>query len=248
MIKFFRNIRRRLLRENRFTRYLIYAIGEIVLVVIGILIALQINNWNEEKKLFQKEERFLKEIKLNLIQDTIQISNVLESNRAKIKNIMNIMQKMDTKYSVTERRMALDIPKIAEFALFSQNNTAYSNLLDSESIDLIRDKKLRELLSDYYNTNWEYKGNANITQRTREITKYISEHLVTKEAIKNAFNIETNLPSAKEYQFNADPYFISNFLSISAMTNHSNVALIDFRTQNQKLREKIDNYLVNQDF
>jgi hypothetical protein len=50
MIKFFRKIRQRLLTENKFSKYLIYAIGEIVLVVIGILIALQINTWNENKK------------------------------------------------------------------------------------------------------------------------------------------------------------------------------------------------------
>ena len=50
MIKFFRRIRQRLLSENKFSKYLIYAIGEIILVVIGILIALSINNWNENLK------------------------------------------------------------------------------------------------------------------------------------------------------------------------------------------------------
>ncbi|TXG38723.1 DUF6090 family protein [Seonamhaeicola maritimus] len=50
MIKFFRRIRQSLLQENRITKYLIYAFGEIVLVVIGILITLQINNWNENRK------------------------------------------------------------------------------------------------------------------------------------------------------------------------------------------------------
>ncbi len=61
MFKFFRNIRRSLLAEGRATRYLAYAVGEIVLVVVGILIALQLNNWNqnritlqEEKKIFEK--------------------------------------------------------------------------------------------------------------------------------------------------------------------------------------------------
>ena len=49
MIKFFRKIRQNLLAENRFSKYLIYATGEIILVVIGILIALSINNWNELK-------------------------------------------------------------------------------------------------------------------------------------------------------------------------------------------------------
>lgn len=51
MIKFFRKIRKQLLTENRFSRYFVYAIGEIVLVVIGILIALQLNNWNEIRQL-----------------------------------------------------------------------------------------------------------------------------------------------------------------------------------------------------
>lgn len=51
MIKFFRNIRRQLLGEGKTGRYLKYAIGEIVLVVIGILIALSINNWNENRKI-----------------------------------------------------------------------------------------------------------------------------------------------------------------------------------------------------
>ena len=54
MIKFFRKIRQHLLSENKFNKYLIYAVGEIILVVIGILIALQINNWNETK---QKENK-----------------------------------------------------------------------------------------------------------------------------------------------------------------------------------------------
>src|SRR5210317_2183297 len=49
MIKFFRHIRKRLLAESRFSKYMIYAIGEIILVVIGILIALQINNWNDNR-------------------------------------------------------------------------------------------------------------------------------------------------------------------------------------------------------
>ncbi len=50
MIKFFRKIRQKLLSEKKFSKYLLYAIGEIVLVVIGILIALQISNWNENRK------------------------------------------------------------------------------------------------------------------------------------------------------------------------------------------------------
>jgi hypothetical protein len=69
MIKFFRKIRQRMLTENKFSKYLIYAIGEILLVVIGILIALQINNWNERKNNNTKTTNILKEIQLDLIND-----------------------------------------------------------------------------------------------------------------------------------------------------------------------------------
>ena len=59
MIKFFRKIRQKILTENKFSKYLLYAIGEIVLVVIGILIALQVNNLNEVEKVKDKEVIYL---------------------------------------------------------------------------------------------------------------------------------------------------------------------------------------------
>ena len=62
MIKFFRKIRQRLLTENKFSKYLIYSIGEIVLVVIGILLALQVNNWNEGKKDNAESIKILKKL------------------------------------------------------------------------------------------------------------------------------------------------------------------------------------------
>lgn len=66
MIKFFRKIRQRLLIENRFTKYLLYAVGEIILVVIGILIALQVNNNNNEKREHKEEMAMLEDLKVDL--------------------------------------------------------------------------------------------------------------------------------------------------------------------------------------
>ena len=64
MIKFFRKIRQNLLMENKTGQYFKYAIGEILLVIIGILIALQINNWNELNKTEAFELKMLNEIEL----------------------------------------------------------------------------------------------------------------------------------------------------------------------------------------
>ena len=71
MIKFFRKIRQNLLSEGKTGKYLKYAVGEIVLVVIGILIALSINNWNESNKLKKEETLYLKRLKIDLEKDTL---------------------------------------------------------------------------------------------------------------------------------------------------------------------------------
>ncbi|MFK2820398.1 DUF6090 family protein [Flavobacteriaceae sp. LMIT009] len=69
MIHFFRRIRQGLINRDRIGKYLLYAIGEVLLVVIGILIALQFNNWNESSKKRGYELKMLREVKLALEQD-----------------------------------------------------------------------------------------------------------------------------------------------------------------------------------
>ena len=69
MLKFFRRIRRKLIDEGNLKKYLIYAIGEILLVVIGILIALQINNWNEGQKTNKAKHEKYSAIILDLLRD-----------------------------------------------------------------------------------------------------------------------------------------------------------------------------------
>jgi hypothetical protein len=81
MIKFFRKIRYDLMGKNKTGRYFKYATGEIILVVIGILIALQINNWNENRKLEQREVQILKEIKSDLFQTKKDIEEAVVRHR-----------------------------------------------------------------------------------------------------------------------------------------------------------------------
>ena len=75
MIKFFRRIRQKLLTENKFGKYLIYAIGEIALVMIGIL-ALQFNNWNQNSKNKQNETYYLIQMKNDLVADSLFLSKI----------------------------------------------------------------------------------------------------------------------------------------------------------------------------
>lgn len=78
-MKFFRKIRQRLLSEHKLKRYVVYALGEIVLVVIGILIALQANNYNEQRKLDHKIKKFLPKLKYQIEGNLTRVSEELEA-------------------------------------------------------------------------------------------------------------------------------------------------------------------------
>src|SRR5210317_996611 len=96
MIKFFRKIRKTLADDNKPLKYLRYAIGEIVLVVIGILIALQINNWNEQRKDRIIEKQILDEMLISLKSDNDifkMLENRLMEKDSAIQKILDLREK-----------------------------------------------------------------------------------------------------------------------------------------------------------
>jgi len=92
MLKIFRNFRRNLLSENKSSKYALYAIGEIFLVVVGILIALQINNWNEEKKLKTEEHLLLTNLSLSFERKLLELE---DKNAGRAKNMQSILILLD---------------------------------------------------------------------------------------------------------------------------------------------------------
>jgi uncharacterized membrane protein YvbJ len=86
MINFFRKIRQQLLSEGRTGKYIKYAVGEIILVVIGILIAVQINNWNTEVQTKKIEEKYLTEIRNRLQSDLPDVNFNIDFNEQRLKS------------------------------------------------------------------------------------------------------------------------------------------------------------------
>ena len=78
MIPFFRKIRKKMADDNRPLKYMRYAIGEIILVVIGILIALQINNWTEQKKEVEKFDQILVDAQSELVENLTKVNYYLD--------------------------------------------------------------------------------------------------------------------------------------------------------------------------
>ena len=108
MLKFFRRIRQKLIAEGKLKRYIIYAIGEIVLVVVGILIALQVNNWNEFRKSKKKEISIYKEIQSELGEtnkDIVEDIEGLEKNIKSVIKVRNILVKKSNSLDSLKRHL-----------------------------------------------------------------------------------------------------------------------------------------------
>ena len=147
MIKLFRNIRKNLLAEGKTTNYLKYAVGEIVLVVIGILIALQINNWNDARKNHKYEQEILLLINQNLKNDSIALSN--ELIKAKEANVLTnrlIEQVASGNYGDS---LNYWMGKIISFERFKSQSSAFE-VLKSKGIETISDNELQLALISYY--------------------------------------------------------------------------------------------------
>ena len=153
MIKFFRKIRQRLLTENKFSKYLLYAVGEIFLVVIGILIALQINTWNQERKDRTSERLFLTQMKVELEGDIHALDSELKKCKAQLPKI----EKLITVLYAEEVEMAdfnksfLDFINTSWYPIsYGANPATYEEMKSSGKLGVIKNKELRNSIVILY--------------------------------------------------------------------------------------------------
>ena len=161
MIKFFRHIRKSLLERNKMGKYVKYAIGEIVLVVVGILIALQINNWNEQRKNQAFEKEILEQIRANLIKDKLTLTDIksnFESALSSTDKILNASWNQNERDSVKYW-----LGDIIQFDRFQPLTNAYE-VAKSKGLDLISNKQLRFIIGTYYDDD-----SKNVTKSIEDI-------------------------------------------------------------------------------
>jgi len=163
MIKFFRNIRKKLLAEGKTTNYLKYAIGEIVLVVIGILIALQVNNWNETRKLNNERTKLVKELISDFKITKSRLSESIEYGRNTNKNT-------DVFLSLSEEDiLIIPIDSLANLTGyffdkidFEPMLATYNRILSSGTKNLIENDSLFKLFPDFFQAFDSYKLHDNL--------------------------------------------------------------------------------------
>lgn len=179
MIKFFRFIRKDLIHRGQTSRYLKYAFGEIALVVIGILLALQINNWNEKRKTRIQERYFIASIKQDLIADVTSLSlfiHQLESEYEELKNekvrVSNASFNKDSLINYVKNKIN---PFVVSFEGF--NNNSFESLKTSGKIEIISESLKNKL--------YELSVKQNITEK--EYIAYRKDYVVEIQELNSKY-------------------------------------------------------------
>ena len=177
MIKFFRKIRQNMIKENKVSNYLIYAVGEILLLVIGILIALQLNTWQIEKKDQLIEKTLLKNIKRDL-ESNLQELNVVKrfkisQNKAGSRLLEYIIDA--SKPLEDTIQFVNDFHIINYFIIPTSNRTSYDLATSTGYLNHITNDSLTNELSRYFS---DIKIELNVTDTKRYINSFIESHIM----------------------------------------------------------------------
>jgi hypothetical protein len=148
MINFFRKIRKQLADDNKPLKYLRYAIGEIVLVMIGILLALQVNNWNEARKSRIIETVLLKTIKSDLSRTLSDVKDDYE-NHLKSQNSGNKFKRFLLGENMIEDSIFMHFNRFSQDRHFFPKSSGYESLKSSD-MNIISNDSLRMLISELY--------------------------------------------------------------------------------------------------
>ena len=143
MIRLFRKIRRSLLSENKFSKYLLYAVGEIVLVVIGILIALQINNVNESHKQRVKEVQFLQNLKSDLIFEEKELERYIEIRESIVDSAQLALEYLNGKPMENAQIFNYHTFNVGIWREFQRNNNTFLELINSGNLTIISNDAIK---------------------------------------------------------------------------------------------------------
>jgi hypothetical protein len=249
MINFFRKIRQKLLTENNFSKYLIYAIGEILLVVIGIIIALQVNTWNENRKRNIEELEYLKRLNKDMsvsIEKTQIYTDFMINTANRSTSILKNLR--DCSIPVSDRKAFIN-------GLYHIGKLAPPIFVDGTVIELqstgkiltIRNVTLREKLTTMIGVYEEFNAIfSQVEGRVSPHINYIDEKISYKIESPTRGNSELNWEDAY-FNFDSlckDDRFIA---AISALRNYTydvakwnDLTLKEFKTFQEALQKELD--------
>ena len=180
MLRFFRQIRQRLLIDNKFSKYLLYAVGEILLVVIGILIALQVNDWNEDRQTRQKEKVILNSLKGELIANLSELKSDYKSNERYLQSTLKIYDIIKNQPPETDSIYYYFYNSV-QFNYFFPKTSVYQTLRSGD-LNILRSDSLKNIITGIYESGFNRLLIKVGTRRNaaRILFPYYQKHFRTK--------------------------------------------------------------------
>jgi len=180
-MKIFRKQRLKLAADNNAMKYLRYAIGEILLVVIGILIALQVNNWNEHQKQKKQETIDLQNLSIDLKKQIKSLDYYISFEDVIIQDCKDIVAHYEQNSGI--KKMDSIFPKINDLSIrmtFTNSNTTLLEMINSGEINIINNETLKKELMEF---NQLIEGFANNTVHNNT---NLVDQIVVRNVIKNS--------------------------------------------------------------
>ena len=209
MIKFFRKIRYDLMKQNKTSKYFKYAIGEIILVVIGILIALQINNWNEARKSRAQEIKIYKELLSDLNLTLEEVKKDMNVHQKSLKRTKILMEHLVQKKVYNDRIVYLLFDSSSEVQVYPKTsgfealNSIGLNLLSNDSVRIEVTNLYQLSLNRVVQIGWRETPTSDLSLLIEPfLDKHLTPDLTAKQRLLN-YNIDSTKiykPKIKDYQ------------------------------------------------
>ena len=197
-----------MIKENRVSKYLLYAIGEIVLVVIGILIALQINNWNEVKVEAEMEEEYISSLIEDLAVDTMRYALLIDRFKEKEIRIDTVLKSFHELSHRYDHSLYSNLPEVIHIGDFIYTDKTLKQLMNAGGMRLIRNQEVVKMIIDYDSSvrrlteslmpdiNYYYMNSNEMWFEIMDIATY--------EADKSVMTISQMENGVKTYLLNSD--------------------------------------------
>jgi len=238
MLIFLRKIRQKLVKENKAKTYLLYAIGEIILVVIGIMIAVQINNWNAQKNTRNKELHYLENIKIDLKNNIGTITSVITKRTKDVESAGQIIAHLEGLPITDWKDFNERCISIYAWDRFYQINYTFEELTYSGNLALIKNDSIKSML---LNLESLYKQ----TKAEEDHFRFDTEELIYKP-LYSLVNLSPILRQSMgaEVEFSKDMF--GNFFTDKRVKNGFWMVIVEFSTMNgqlQKMKEVSENLI-----
>jgi hypothetical protein len=245
MLRFFRQIRKTLIEQNNIRKYLLYALGEIFLVVIGILIALQVNNWNEANKASEFERTTLIELKKAVENDIRFVDEHLIENRNNRKReAHHYFDRILMGESVDIDSLDAHFAWLRFTSQFQYNRGPYESI-KSAGLERIKNDSLRSLLTNVYDFHLPRHENL-IDWAFERHDKSVKENylnLVDQPAVSVEGGEVDIYRRMKSFDFNTDPNFLGLLESSKFTTEWVRSGYVDVSVILHKLDQMIETEL-----